>query len=364
MDRTPLYHEIAETIRHDILYGALRPGDELPPVRTMSEQWSCAPGTVQRAYQELADQKLVVSRPGQGTRVAATDLAGAQTPIRRATLVHQAESFLLGVLAAGYTPAEIEQAVRLALDHWRAMSEEPPRPPAHELRFVGSHDPAVSLIAARFPDLVPGYTLSLTFTGSLGGLMALARQEAEIAGSHLWDEETDSYNNPFVQRLLPGRKVALLTLAHRRLGLIVPPGNPAGITGLGDLTRPSVHFINRQPGAGTRVWLDAYLRHLAIAPEQILGYSDNVATHSEVARAVAEHRADAGLGIEAAAVAFGLDFVCLTTERYDLVIAAEAWESVPVQALTRWLATEEARSTILDLGGYDTHATGQIEWVG
>jgi molybdate-binding protein/DNA-binding transcriptional regulator YhcF (GntR family) len=363
MDKTPLYHEIAESIRQEILCGTLRPGDELPPVREMSEQWDCAPGTVQRAYQELADQKLVVSRPGQGTRVSATALPGAQTPMRRASLVHEAESFLLGVLAAGYTPAEIEQAVRLALDRWRALSEEPPRPPEHVLRFVGSHDPAVSLIAARFPDLVPGYTLNLTFTGSLGGLIALAKHEADLAGSHLWDVETDTYNRPFVQRLLPGRRVALLTLAHRHLGLIVPPGNPAGITGLGDLTRPSVHFINRQPGAGTRVWLDAYLRHLSIVPEQILGYSDKVTTHSEVAQAVAEHRADAGLGVEAAALAYGLDFVCLTTERYDLVIAAEVWESAPVQALARWLATDEARSAIMNQGGYDTHATGKIEWI-
>jgi len=366
MDKTPLYQQIAEAIRQEIMQGALRAGDALPSVRDMAVQWRCTPGTVQQAYRELAGQGLLVSRPGQGTRVGTTlpEANEDRAPIRRATLIHQAEAFLLEVLTAGYTPAEIEVALRIALDRWRALAAEPPSPPKRILRFVGSHDPGVSLIAARFADFAAESALQITFAGSLGGLIALAEGKADLAGSHLWDEGSDSYNADFVQRLLPGRSVALLTLAHRRLGLIVPAGNPAGVAGLADLARPDLRFINRQRGAGTRVWLDAHLRQAGIDPGQIAGYSDEVETHSEVARAISGGRANVGLGIEVAALAYGLDFVQLARERYDLVIPRGVWETAPVQALARWLATADARSAITGLGGYDTAETGRVRWVG
>jgi len=367
MDRMPLYQQIAEAIRKDIFYGSLRPGDRLPSVREMAGRWQCTPGTVQRAYRELSRQGLVVGRPGQGTRVvdAVTAPGGREAaPLRRAALVHQAEAFLLEVLTAGHTPEEVERAVQLALDRWRVLVREPPSSPRQVLRFVGSHDPAVSLIAARFPDLAAGYALHVTFAGSLGGLIALAEGEADLAGSHLWDEESDTYNVPFVRRLLPGRLVALLTLVHRRLGLIMPPGNPAGIAGLEDLARPGLRFVNRQRGAGTRVWLDAILHRLGLPAQQIAGYGDERLTHSAVAGAVAEGSADVGLGIEAAALAYGLDFVPLKRERYDLVIPADVWEASAVQALARWLGTDEARGAIGDLGGYDVGETGRVTWIG
>ena len=363
--KTPLYQQIAESVRQGILQGHLRPGDQLPTVRELAARWHCTPGTVQQAYKALAGQGLVVSRAGQGTRVGTALPAQAtdETPMRRAALVHRAESFLLEVLTAGYTPAEIERAIRIALDRWRALAEEPPTPPKRVLRFVGSHDPAVSLIATRCADFAPGYALRLTFTGSLGGLIALAEGKADLAGSHLWDEASDSYNVPFIQRLLPGRRVALLTLAHRHLGLIVPPGNPAEIAGLEDLACPHLRFVNRQRGAGTRVWLDAQLHRRGIAPAGVAGYGAEVATHSEVARAVAEGQADVGLGVEAAALAYGLGFVPLTMERYDLVIPAEGWQTEPIQALAQWLMTEEAQAAIAGLGGYDTGETGRVAWV-
>ncbi len=363
MDKTPLYQQIAESVRQEILYDAIGPGDQLPPVREMATQWNCTPGTVQRAYKELARQGLVVSRQGQGTHVVTEIPAGEETPMRRANLVHRAESFLLEVLTAGYSPAEVERAVRLALDRWRALAQEAPAPPKNVLRFVGSHDPAVALIAARFANVAAGHALHLSFAGSLGGLIALAEGESDLAGSHLWDAETDTYNTPFVRRLLPGRRVALLTMAHRRLGLIVPPGNPAHLAGLKDLAQAGLRFANRQHGAGTRVWLDAQMKRLGLSPEQMPGYATEMLTHSQVAQAIAEGQADVGLGIEAAAIAYGLDFVCLTTERYDMVIPMPAWEYPPIQALAQWLCTREARMAITALGGYDTDQSGQVEWV-
>ncbi len=365
MGKTFLYHQIAESIREEILHQDLKPGDRLPSVREMAAQWSCTIGTAQRAYEELSQQGLVVARPGYGTHVtgSATLLTGETVPLRRATLVNRAEAFLLETLTAGYTQAEIEQAMRLALDRWRTLNRETLNWPETSLHFTGSHDPAVSLITTHFNNIAPGYNFQLNFAGSLGGLIALARGETDLAGVHLWDEESDTYNAPFVRRLLPGQDVALLTLAHRKLGFIVPPSNPAGIIELADLTLPDVHFVNRQPGAGTRIWLDAHLRRLRLIPEQILGYMEEAQTHSEVARAIVEERANVGLAVEAAALAYGLDFLALTQERYDFVIPSNVWERPPIQALTRWLVTDKAKQSIEALGGYDVSETGKIVWV-
>lgn len=361
IDKTPLYQQIAEAVRQEIVYGQLGPGDTLPSVRVMADRWQCTPGTVQQAYRELVRHGLVVSQPGQGTRVAAA--LRSESPMRRASLVHQAEAFLLDTLAAGYTALEVERALRIALDRWRAMAAEPPAEPSTVLRFAGSHDPAVSLIAGHFADIVPGAAVHVTFSGSLGGLIALAAGEADIAGSHLWDETCDCYNVPFVERLLPGRRVALLTLAHRCQGLLVAAGNPTEVAGIADLARPGLHFVNRQRGAGTRVWLDAQLRRAGIEGQTILGYDHEALTHSDVARLVAEGQADAGLGVETAALEYGLGFIPLATERYDLVMLADTWQSEPAQKLASWLASTEGRAAIAELGGYDTRSSGQIAWV-
>ena len=363
MDEPHLYQKIVETIRQEILTGSLKPGDRLPPIRQMKERWDCTEGTILRAYQELAHQGLVVSRVGHGTHVVGKSSIQVQTPLRRAILFNRIEAYLLEVMTSGYTPDEVEQAVRMALEHWRTYTEAPAESTADSLQFVGSHDPAVALIAAEYPRITTGCSMHLTFSGSLGGLIALAQGNADLAGCHLWDDETDSYNRPFVRRLLPGQKVALLTLAHRRVGLMLPPGNPRRLQGLEDLGRKTLRFANRQSGSGTRVWLDINLKLLGIEPQTVNGYSDEKTTHSEVALAVAQGQADTGLGVESAALALGLDFIFLTTERYDLVVPEEKWGLPSLQALVRWLGTDEARTEIASLGGYEVAETGQVEWV-
>jgi putative molybdopterin biosynthesis protein len=363
-DRTPLYLQIAESIRQEIVYGALAPGDALPSLRAMAERWRCTVGTVQRAYAELARESVVTTRFGQGTRVAeAAPAIGPAASLRRATLANQTERFLLDMLAAGYAAGEVEQALRLALDRWQSLAAAQPQAPEQTLRFAGSHDPAVSLLAMRFDQIAPGWTMVVRFSGSLGGLMALAQGEADIAGCHLWDQASDSYNAVFVQHLLPGRPAALLTLAHRRLGLITPSVNPQGIASLADLTRPGLRFINRQRGSGTRVWLDAQLHQAGVDAAAIIGYGEEVATHSAVAEAVAVGQADVGLGIEAAALAHGLGFTPLASERYDLAIPAALWAQPAVQALAEWLGSDAAKAAIDALGGYDTSETGRVVWV-
>lgn len=367
MDSDHLYQQIAETLRRQVLTGELKPGDRLPSVREAAEQWNCTVGTVQRAYQELSQAGLITSRAGQGTRVVDHPPLQGELPLRRAALIHKAEAFLLETLTAGYQLDEIESAVRMAMDRWRSLAQEPTfgSQPAdkHTLRFNGSHDLVLTWLAAHFPEIAPGYQLSLQFSGSLGGLIALAEGQADLAGCHLWDAETGEYNAPFVRRLLPGKRLALVTLAHRRLGLVLPEGNPLGVQGLRDLLRPGLRFANRNEGSGTRVWLDAQMRSLGLDPNSIIGYTQGLPTHSAVAQAVAEARADAAVGLQAAALAYGLHFIPLLLDRYDLVIPALALDSSPFQALLAWLQSPSARLAIEKLGGYETTETGQIHWV-
>jgi molybdate-binding protein/DNA-binding transcriptional regulator YhcF (GntR family) len=363
MEETYLYRQIADAVRRQISNAELKPGDRLPTVREMMSRWNCTIGTVQRAYQELARQGLVVSHAGQGTRVVDSLPSQDGTPLRRAALIHRAEAFLLEVLTAGYSPSDVEEAVRQALDRWRVVSQDTSIPAGGTINFTGSHDLAVAWLATHFGEIAPGYSLQLNFSGSLGGLIALAEGKADLAGCHLWDEETDTYNLPFVRKLLPGQRVALVTLAHRQLGLIVSPGNPMHLQRLADLAQPEVRFINRQSGSGTRVWLDAMLREQNIQISAIPGYGDEKMTHTEIANAIAEGLADAGLGLEGAARPYGLGFVPLTQERYDLVIPAGHFDSLPMQALIRWIGSAAARQAISNLAGYHSANTGEVNWI-
>lgn len=366
--QTPLYIEIAESIRRLIASGELQPGDQLPTIRQLAERWGCTPGTVNRAYGVLTEEGLVIGRRGAGTRVTSNALQAEPPSWRWASLVNRAETFLLDALSSGHSAEQAEAALSVALARWKQLQDKgapqpQPATPGQKLRFVGSHDLVVELLPRLLGEHAPGVSLSLEYVGSLGGLMALARGEADIVGIHLWDAPTDSYNVPFVRRVLPGRRIALLGLVRRSLGLIVPPGNPQHISGLDDLSGAQVRFVNRQPGSGTRVWLDEQLKARQVPTQDISGYERAEATHLAVARAVAEGEATAGLGIRAAGDAFGLHFVPLAWEQYDLAIPEEVWERPAAQRLVEVIRSPRFGEAVAALGGYDTATTGQERWV-
>ena len=231
---------------------------------------------------------------------------------------------------------------------------------ARTILVTGSHDLTLDLLADALQREQHGVRLVATNVGSLSGLMALQRNEAHLAGSHLLDEESGEYNVPYVRRLLPGREVVILGFVYREQGLIVPPGNPKNIHSLQDLTRPDVVFINRQRGAGTRVLLDYELKKQGIDPRQIKGYERMEYTHLAVAAAVKGGAADCGLGILAAARALGLDFVPLFRERYDLIIPREHYESDLLAPLLAVIRSDRFRQAVEALGGYDTSVMGEV----
>lgn len=225
---------------------------------------------------------------------------------------------------------------------------------------IGSHDIALDLLGDLLRRRNPGFSLSSAHVGSTGGLMALRRSEAHLAGVHLLDEETGQYNVPFLERFLPSLPVALITLVEREQGLMVLPGNPKKITGFADLERPDISFINRQRGAGTRILLDIRLHESGLESAAINGYGREEFTHLAVAAAVAAGSADTGLGVLAAARSMGLDFVPLAKERYDLAIPLAYLEDSAVALLLEAARSAEFKQLVQSLGGYHTEKTGEL----
>jgi putative molybdopterin biosynthesis protein len=226
---------------------------------------------------------------------------------------------------------------------------------------IGSHDLVLDLAASALRAGDAMVTLASSNVGSLGGLVALRDGLCHLAGSHLLDPATGEYTVPYVDQVFgpAAPEVAIIRLVHRDQGLLVAAGNPLGIGGIEDLTRPGLRYVNRQRGAGTRVLLDHELGKRGIDAGAIEGYQREEPTHLAVAAAIAAGRADAGLGIMAAAKPFGLDFVPVTREPYDLVIAPGAVDSPQLAPLWSLLRSDRFQSAVTDLGGYSAKEMGR-----
>jgi putative molybdopterin biosynthesis protein len=188
-------------------------------------------------------------------------------------------------------------------------------------------------------------------------LEQLALGYAHIAGCHLFDEASDEYNTPWVERLLPF-SATVVTFCVWEQGLMVARGNPKQIRGIEDLARPGVFMVNRGTGSGARALLDRTMTNAGLGPELVAGYAREASGHLVVADAVATGLADVGVGVKAAALAAGLDFIPLGSERYDLVVPDHFLNLGPVQQLLDSLRHAELRSRVEALGGYDTTNMG------
>ncbi len=223
---------------------------------------------------------------------------------------------------------------------------------------IGSHDISLDVMAQFLA--IHDRRLASANVGSLGGLVALRRGEAHLAGAHLLDPESGEYNLPYIRQYLPDVPVRVIALVGREQGLMVPRGNPKGIKSLNDLTNPKVSMINRQRGAGTRILLDYHLAEADLKSEDIQGYEHEEFTHLAVAAAVASGRGDCGLGIAAAAQALDLDFIPLFKERYDLIIPRETLESALISPVMSVLEDPAFRDLVASLPGYDLSPMGKI----
>jgi putative molybdopterin biosynthesis protein len=233
---------------------------------------------------------------------------------------------------------------------------------ARTIVVIGSHDLVLDLAASALRAEDPMVTLASSNVGSLGGLVAVRDGLCHLAGSHLLDPASGEYTLPYLDRVFgadAASQVGVIRLVDREQGLLVAPGNPLRIGEIADLARPGVRYVNRQRGAGTRVLLDVLLGELGIAPGAVDGYAREEPTHLAVAAAIAAGRADAGLGIMAAARAFGLDFVPVTREPYDLVVAPGAVESPQLAPLWALLRSGRFQASVEELGGYSAKEMGR-----
>lgn len=297
------YRAVSGDIAERIASGELAAGDELAGVRSAALRYGTTTTTIARAYRHLADAGVIQVAGRRRSRVAA---AGCAAAVR---------------MLAG-RPA---------------------------LRLAGSDDPGLDIVLRGTGESV----VTVGPRGSFRGLTEIWRGTAEAAAIHL-RHRSGGGNVPFARAALHDRQPAIIRLWRREQGLLVPEGNPAGISSVGDLR--ALRVARREYGAGTRVLLDQLLTEAGIVPASVTG--PEAATHLEVAMAIASGQADAGLGVRAAATALGLDFVPLTWEDFDIVLGANALTSA--EPLIAALRSPAVRSVVRSLGGYDLSQAGEV----
>jgi putative molybdopterin biosynthesis protein len=232
---------------------------------------------------------------------------------------------------------------------------------AHVLTLYASHD--VALSALREQTAARGLHLDIRFMGSVDAIAALNAGRCMMAGFHTLDQPgSKSVAAQTYRSLLKPGQHKLIGFAHRQQGLMVARNNPLAITGLADLKRPGLRYVNRAEGTGTRVLLDELLAEGGLEAGGIEGYATQEPSHSAVAQTIASGAADAGLGIEAAARDKGLDFVPLARERYHLVCLKSALQEAPVQALLAELRSQDWQALLPRLPGYSAELaqSGQV----
>jgi molybdate-binding protein len=297
------YLDLTASLAARIAEGELAAGAALPSVRALAAAEGTTATTVRRAYHELADAGAITVEPRRAARFPPHGALAARSVLR------------------GRDP----------------------------FRLAGSDDPALSLLIAEVPDAVAPIGAS----GSYHGLAGLWSGRADGAALHL-RHRSGEYNAPFARGVLAGRDPVLVHLWRREQGLIVPKGDPDGVTGVGSLH--GLRVARRPHGTGTRTLLDRLLIEDGLDPDAIAG--PEVELHLDVALAVATGEADAGLGLRSAATPLDLDFVPVTWESFQ--IATTRTQAGGVQPLIAALDDPGLARRVGELGGYDLTGAGDL----
>ena len=224
--------------------------------------------------------------------------------------------------------------------------------------LVAGCDPALSLLHEL---LSPSHIEILCVScSSSWALRWLKNGKVHAAGSHLLDRRTGDYNVPVIRRVLPKASVRIVTFAVWEQGLVVTRGNPKSIRSLADLAGNQVTLVNRERGSGSRDLLDSGLRQFGIPSEQIRGYNSVAQGHLAAAYAVATGTADCCIAPRSAAHCFGLDFIPLAVERFDLSFMRPTLELPAAKAVLDLLNRSSLRKKLQCIAGYDTAHTGEI----
>jgi putative molybdopterin biosynthesis protein len=288
--------------------------------------------------------RVVVGKVGDHLKVAPiTRGAGVITSLVRAD----------GIVIIPRSIQGLEAGAEVSVRLYRTQSE------LNKTIFaIGSHDMTLDLVSQYLAS--KDRRLVSANVGSQGGLVALRRGEAHLAGSHLLDPVTGEYNLSYIRQYLPETAVKVVTWVEREQGLLVKKGNPKKILSIEDVAREDMRIVNRQRGAGTRVLLDFLLKNKGIQAEKVRGYELEEFTHLSVAAAIASDRADCGLGIAAAARALDLDFIPIFMERYDFVIPCRYLEGDLLAPLFDLMTDVSFKQAVSALSGYNIRDMGKI----
>jgi putative molybdopterin biosynthesis protein len=306
-------------------------------------------------YELIKRGELPSSRVGKQVRVSQEDIdrylrAGKTGPFRHEG---ETERFRGG---EGREPPEPGEGVprTASFPGPAALRHAPDREPV----ILCGQDACLDLLVNRLSVLGLGPVFR-SYTGCYNSLIALYNGRVSMAAAHLWDGETDSYNYPFIRRLLPGLPVGVFRLGGRMQGFYVKKGNPLKIRDWTDLARPEIAMINRERGCGTRILLDQKLKLLGIDAGGIRGYDREASSHMACASIVARGGAELGCGCERGAAAItGADFIPLQLEWYDFVFRLQDRDTPWVKALASYIRENEFKQELALMGGYDLSQTG------
>jgi putative molybdopterin biosynthesis protein len=240
----------------------------------------------------------------------------------------------------------------------RSLAENPdPNPVAV---IISGQDMCLDLLVNRLS--VTGTPVLRSYVGCYNGLYSLYHGRVTMSAAHLWDAETDTYNYPFIRRLLPGLPVGVFRLVGRMEGLYVRKGNPLNIRSWKDFSRPDILMINRERGSGVRILLDQKLGALGINAAGIRGYAREASSHLACASTVAKGGAEVGCGCERGVEGVsGVEFVPLQMEWYDFLFRLADRNTPAVRAVSSYIASDEFKRDLSIMGGYDLSQTGRYE---
>lgn len=250
----------------------------------------------------------------------------------------------------------IESNAKIGLEKAREKS----RGIGGALLASGSNDPILDMLHTYMRKSYPEFYIFSANTGSTDGLRALNQGYTDIAWSHLFDPKTGEYNIPFLSSYLTNVKPVVINLFRRELGFVVAPKNPFHIRGFEDLTRKGIRFINRQKGSGTRVLLDHHLNRLRIPSSRVQGYEKEVYTHFEVGLSILSKETDVGIATRAVSNLFGISFVSITHESFDMILDQSTFFEKGIQAFIEILSSGEFRNRVQRLGSYGFNHSGKI----
>ncbi|WP_428910153.1 molybdopterin biosynthesis protein [Niallia sp. Krafla_26] len=219
--------------------------------------------------------------------------------------------------------------------------------------FNGSHDLTIDILSSHLKKNNPNSKIISSHVGSMAGLMAIKKGEAHVAGTHLLDPETNTYNIPYIKKFLADKEVVLYPFLKRKQGWFVAKGNPLGIENIKDIANLKADFVNRQKGAGTRILFDLLLKEAGLSTEDIVGYRREMFSHLSVAAEVKVDEHAVGLGIYSVAKTMDIDFIPVSDESYDLLMTKEFFDSEQGKELLSVIQSKDFKQDVEAIGGYE-----------